>query len=1135
MNTPCLCTRSIIEGTLALLIAVLIASPVQPLYADDQSLASNLTPSQENTIFLKPARLDVTRMPLHLALDELQSRSGVPVAYSPTLIPVTLLVTCACMAMTVEEAIQVMLRGTRFEALPIDDQLVVRHKPLRSVPEGMGLLARQPPPPSVEANWDARVVNMAQRQGMITGRVIDSQTLQPIVAAVVSIPAAGIGSITRADGTYQLPNVPAGAHMITAQLIGYAAATQTITLTTGGSVVANFELSRQALALDEIVVTGTAGGTVRRAVGNVVSRLDVGDIVQNSPSVRIEQVIGNRVAGVRILTPPSVAGGSSQIRIRGSSSLALAGEPLIYVDGIRLNTSDAFRGWESSTSRLADIDPSTIESVEIIKGPAAATLYGTEASNGVIQITTKRGAIGTASFDASMEGGVSWWANAAETLGTNYWRDPATGEVRSWNQYELEREADRYGRDPLTYGPIQRYTFGVRGGTDIVRYAASLNRSDIRGITRIDRDQRNRMNASITIVPTSNFTLGLHTSRTTGETRGGEMAGAFICRMSCYADPGSIDGEGRGWWEGRPPEAYRYGRTDDRFSRRTTWSMEASHQLTSWFTHRLQTGIDDAGMRRVLFTPRDPEGWGRFWGNAGMEGSRSVSDSHTPTRTVDYGATLTLPLTSQINSATSFGLQYYNRQSRNLSASGSNYAVPSLETISSASEQSGSESFSENTTLGTYVQNQFDWNRRIFLTAAVRADDNSAFGSDFDAAIYPKVSATWVVSEEGFWRSNFLNLTDLRLRSAWGEAGQQPGIFAARTRFTTGSGPGGQPTMRFAGVGNPNLGPERGSELEAGFDAAFMGGRLELQFTWYDRVTKNAIVNTPVRPSEGYPGSRWMNVGRTSSWGTETQLNAEIWTQDPVRWTMGLGFTTMGNRIDELGALDEVAAGGRSQYHVESFPIASIFTWKVVSADFVSGSSGPVTNVMCDSGTGRSGRDMGGSPVPCAEAPPVFFGQVDPSWLVNLNSSWTLLRNMHLTAVVDAAGGHYINADYLAGRNTRNTRNFVYQDDPIFMGNQTWSRAAPVIHTGGFAKLRELTLRYTFPNTIARMLGGAGGADLTGTIYNVATLWQAAKYTPDGQRVFDPEITDPQQDYPGSPRGAGPPLSHGTVRVNVRF
>src|SRR5690606_15968534 len=108
------------------------------------------------------------------------------------------------------------------------------------------------------------------------------------------------------------------------------------------------------------------------------------------------------------------------------------------------------------------------------------------------------------------------------------------------------------------------------------------------------------------------------TARTAGVTRGGEMAGAFICRMSCYADPGSIDGDGRGWWEGRPAEAYINGRFDDRHSSRTNWSLEMTHEVTSWFTHRLQGGLDEAAMRRVLFTPQDPEGWGRFWGNAGQ-------------------------------------------------------------------------------------------------------------------------------------------------------------------------------------------------------------------------------------------------------------------------------------------------------------------------------------------------------------------------------------------------------------------------------------------------------------------------------------------------------------------------------------
>ena len=174
------------------------------------------------------------------------------------------------------------------------------------------------------------------------------------------------------------------------------------------------------------------------------------------------------------------------------------------------------------------------------------------------------------------------------------------------------------------------------------------------------------------------------------------------------------------------------------------------------------------------------------------------------------------------------------------------------------------ESFVENTTLGVYVQQQFGWQGRLFLTGAVRADDNSAFGTDFDAAIYPKVSTTWVMHEEPFWNLDFVN--QFRVRAAWGQAGQQPDAFASSRLYTPNTGPDAAPILTAATIGNPDLGPERGEELEFGFDAEF-GGRWSVSYTRFERTTKDALVSRPVAPSLGFEGESRGSTGFASSAG----------------------------------------------------------------------------------------------------------------------------------------------------------------------------------------------------------------------------------------------------------------------------
>ena len=299
--------------------------------------------------------------------------------------------------------------------------------------------------------------------GTITGMVTDAGTGEPLPSAQVFISDLDLGVLTQANGRYLLLNVPAGTQTVTVQLIGFRDATSTVQVGAGQAVALDFLVTQSAIALEEVIVTGTAGGTQRRALGNTVARIDAGALAVR-PVTRIEEAVGSSIPGVRMIRPATSAGGASEIRIRSSNSLSLSLEPLIYVDGIRISTDRAFANRNGATSRLQDIDPNTIESIEIIKGPAAATLYGTEASNGVIQIITKKGIEGETTFEVSLEGGVNWQPHPSENFGLHWYIDPDTGEITNNNMYELIKEPQHLGRDLWQYGPIQRFNANARGG-----------------------------------------------------------------------------------------------------------------------------------------------------------------------------------------------------------------------------------------------------------------------------------------------------------------------------------------------------------------------------------------------------------------------------------------------------------------------------------------------------------------------------------------------------------------------------------------------------------------------------------------------------------------------------------------------
>lgn len=237
--------------------------------------------------------------------------------------------------------------------------------------------------------------------GTIVGRVTDRRSGVGLAETVIQVVGFRLGATTDGDGRYRIANFPAGSHVVIARRIGYESDRQTVTVVDGQETTADFTLEAAVVALDEVVVTGAAGGEQRRSIGNAVSTIDADLELQRSAAPNLTSLIQSRAPGVIITPSTGRIGAGPTIQIRGRSSLSLGAEPIINVDGVRVNNATdqgptgagGFSAQNSEVaSRLNDINPEDIESIEIIKGPAAATIYGTEASNGVIQIITKRGA-----------------------------------------------------------------------------------------------------------------------------------------------------------------------------------------------------------------------------------------------------------------------------------------------------------------------------------------------------------------------------------------------------------------------------------------------------------------------------------------------------------------------------------------------------------------------------------------------------------------------------------------------------------------------------------------------------------------------------------------------------------------------
>ena len=975
---------------------------------------------------------------------------------------------------------------------------------------------------------------LAAQQGTVTGRVFDQQSGQPMAAVQVHIPVLSLGVLSSPDGNFTLVNVPAGQHQLRAQIIGYRLVNQDITVTAGQVTEVNIELTRDALALDALVVTGTAGGTRTRAIGNVVGRVQASELTQIAPITSMQDLLGGREAGLSFHRQSGNIGTGSQMRIRGISSVTMGSQPLIYVDGVRVDNQGAGGpnirdGRQVST--LDDFSPEEIESIEIIKGPAAATLYGTEASAGVIQIITKKGAQGSPQFDVAIRQGGTWLGDVSRMVGNSY--AMINGEVVSFNIYEEERAA---GRNHFQTGHLQSYTASMRGGTDQIRYFLSGDFDNNVGIVSYNWQKQANLRANVSVIPSHQFALDVSLGYIMGETSFMQQLTAWgMWEQFQWATPAGRDTQLRGFLRARPEEIADVEAMRD--MNRFTASATVTHTPREWLTHRFIIGTDVVNEENYILFPRHPDGALHDFGGLSL-GNIQLERPNRQYNTLDYAASVRYGLSPDTRFTSSFGLQYYSRTEKETGGLGRIFPAPQIRTLSGAAATSAYQSLIENKSVGMYVQQEMSLNDRIFLTAAVRGDDNSAFGANFDAAIYPKFSATWVISESPFWINRDLDryINSLRLRSAWGKAGRQPDTFAAVTLFAPEPGAGGQPSVSPEVLGNQSLGPEVSSEIEIGFDASFFNDRVTSEFTYYNQKVNDALVSVPLPSTTGFPGSQSVNLGQISNWGWEFQLRGDLYQGNNVVWELGTGLTSNENRVDDLGGRPPTTAlreGRPFPFQVERI---------ILTAELNEQGSIIPASLTCDmGGGGRDGFDPTGTPGPCsgsAGAPLLKLGNglAIPKYEAHLNTTITLFNNLRLFALVEWRGEHWRSLTDAGCRHTCfQTSEVAVRRHIPFAVAAIDGRVAGTRHTGtfnaSFAKLREVSANYTFSPDLAGRIG-ASRASLSVAARNLWTIWQAQ------EDISGAPITDPEARNATSITGSNsnvPPLQSFIVTMRVSF
>ena len=818
------------------------------------------------------------------------------------------------------------------------------------------------------------------QQTAIGGQVVDAGDNSPLEAARVVLTGTSQIETTNREGRFLFRNVAPGTHAVRVLRVGYRPVTDSVTVAPGETATLNFSLAPAAVQLDELVTTAT-GEQRKLEIGNAVTTIDAAKVAEQAPITEFANLISGRAAGVQVLKSSGTTGTGTRIRIRGSNSISLSNEPLYYLDGIRLESNPTSStldiggfgsGIGAGPSRINDLNPDDIQDIEIVKGPAAATLYGIQASNGVVRVTTKRGVAGPPRWSLFSELGA---VSDNNTYPLNYYgRDNLpTANDSSYDGFcTIQSQLDALCTQTSlqTYQPLnnpatrpykaglrQNYGANVSGGGDQVTYYVSGSYENEVGPFRLPGaefdsvagvrngivpDNQRRPNAlekfgvraNIGANVTKTFDLNTSIGFLSSNTRFIENDNSFLTVNGSGTASGNLPEVSRGWYF-IPAELFA--ELANQEANRITTGVSGNWRPRDWLTGRATIGYDVVNRSDVQFFPTGQVADYPSGDLSNRFGARTDNRFTVSQTSVDLGASAQFRLTPAIGSRTSVGGQFFRDLSRGNYATGRGLPAGSSTITGSRSTEARDTSI-EARSIGSYVEEEVNLKERLFVTGALRFDDNSAFGQNFNATVYPKASVSWLLSDEPFFHSGFLNT--VRLRAAYGTSGQQPGTTDARRFFNAVAGKRqGLPTtgVSFASLGNVNLKPERSYEFEAGFDAGLFKDRVSLEFTFYSKLTRDALISRDIAPSLGASASQFVNLSRIRNRGVELAITTRLIDSRSVAWDLSLSGSTTHNKILDLGAGVSPIFVGFYQQHRTGYPAggfwAPTFTYNDANGD----------------------------------------------------------------------------------------------------------------------------------------------------------------------------------------------------------
>ncbi|MCU7497418.1 MAG: SusC/RagA family TonB-linked outer membrane protein [Ignavibacteria bacterium] len=919
-------------------------------------------------------------------------------------------------------------------------------------------------------------------QVTIQGKVTDKQT-NPIIGAVVIVPGTTYGSSTNAQGEYsfEVKKLPANANSVEVKFVGYKTKRETLPSQTG-KVTLDFTLEEDILLLDQVVITGNAEAVEKKSLGNSISTLQSKEL-ENIGTAQIDAALTGKIPGAMVQVNSGNPGGGTSVRLRGLSTLySGTSDPLYIVDGVIVDNSASalIDMGGNATNRIADFDPEDIERIEVVKGAAAAALYGSRANNGVVQIFTKRGQSGQMKVRLNTTYGFDQVVKKLDMITYPYTKTSKDAPLTPVTRYDYQDEI-------FQIAPRATTSLSLSGGDQTTKYFLSGSWNNQEGIIKSQRYDKKSFRVNIDRIFNDWLSASVSTnyihSLNNIVANGGAYDNGFGVLTAVTNLPNTYNSypDANGIYplagfnpanRANPLDIINNWKSPEEINR-FVGGLKLDATPLQGLSIQYRLGFDGYSQNDKYYIPRISSQ--TMYPNGFSQDATKQSQSINSNIDVTYNTSLT----SKIKSTSAVGTEYFQMES-DLVSSQTQDLTPFVELLNgSAAYDAVSESKDVRKTLGYYFQETLNYDNLLYLTGSLRADASSTFGADQRWQIFPKYSASYIVSENDFWKENLANyISYFKVRGAFGFSGGQPASsFGRLSNYTQVSYNGKLGLINSLILGNDNLKPERMKEWELGTDFELLNGRIGLEFTYFNKKVEDLIMQAPVDASTGFT-SQFQNVGILSNKGIELLLRTVNFQMPSFNWSSTISVSTNNPIVDKLYAGKQVVISWYQTVLEEGKAPSTFYTYKI---DY---------------------NKLDANGLPTRKTYKEYLGDPNPKLMWSFTNDFTLWSNLSMRVMFDAQWDFKV-LDW----NSRNLKSASYPNSPDFAkeytGELPWgynvrvnSALGEFVSDASFVKLREVSISYTLRNEAIRSVG-LNNIQVSLTGRNLFTFTNYSGYDPE--------------------------------------